>query len=68
MTFGERLRIVRKNKNISLDKLALELETTKATLSRYENNLVKPNIDFIDRIATFFDVSSDYLLGKMFSY
>lgn len=60
-SFGERLRKIRKNKNISLDKLAAELHTTKATLSRYENNLVLPNIEFANRI-----VSSNILQFTLF--
>lgn len=63
-TFSERLKQLRKEKNISLDGLAEALNTTKATLSRYENNLRVPNIDFIEQLAEFFEVSVDYILGR----
>ncbi|MCY6371240.1 helix-turn-helix domain-containing protein [Clostridium ganghwense] len=62
--FGERIRNERTRKNISLDKLAKELNTTKATVSRYENNLREPKIEFIKQIADYFDCSTDYLLGR----
>jgi len=48
----------------TLDKLSDILNTTKATLSRYENGLRVPNIEFIRELANVFNVSVDYLLGK----
>ena len=63
-TFSERMRELRKEKGISLEKLANILGTTKATLSRYENNMRIPKIEFVQQLANYFDVSVDYLLGK----
>ena len=63
-TFGERLKKLRKEKGISLDELAISLKTTKATLSRYENSLREPKIEFAKKIADFFNVDIDYLLGS----
>lgn len=63
-TFGERLKLVRNEKNLTLDKLAEILGTTKATLSRYENNLREPKNEFTHKCANFFQVSVDYLLGR----
>lgn len=62
MGFGERLRLLRQMKHMTLDELALALETTKTTLSRYENSKRVPDAEFIVRVAQFFKVSSDYLL------
>ena len=39
------------------------LGTTKATLSRYENGLREPKIDFANKAANYFNVSLDYILG-----
>jgi transcriptional regulator with XRE-family HTH domain len=64
VTFGERLKEVRNSRNITLEKLAEDLETTKATLSRYENNLREPKVDFLNKVADYFQVSIDYLLGR----
>lgn len=58
------MRLERTSKNISLDKLAEDLNTTKATLSRYENNLREPKVEFIKQIADYFNCSTDYLLGR----
>lgn len=64
-TFCERLRSERTRKNIFLDELAKELNTTKATISRYENNLREPKIEFIKQVADYFNCSTDYLLGRI---
>lgn len=63
-TFQDRLKFLRKEKNITLDKLAEALNTTKATLSRYENGLRIPNVDFANQLSEFFGVQSNYILGK----
>jgi repressor LexA len=63
-TFSKRMKDLRKQRNITLDDLAIALNTTKATLSRYENDLRTPNIDFIRLISDYFKVQVDYLLGR----
>ncbi|QRI52190.1 helix-turn-helix domain-containing protein [Clostridium botulinum] len=64
VTFGERLRNARNLKGITLDKMAEDLQTTKATLSRYENNLREPKADFVKKIAEYLNINIDYLLGS----
>jgi len=63
MNIGERMRYLRQSKNRTLDELAELLDTTKTTLSRYENNKRTPDADFIIRLAQYYRVSSDYILG-----
>ncbi|AGK97366.1 helix-turn-helix domain-containing protein [Clostridium pasteurianum] len=63
-TFQERMKEIRTEKDITLEDLAKALNTTKSTLSRYENNLRVPNVDFINQLAKYFNVSVDYLLGN----
>jgi transcriptional regulator with XRE-family HTH domain len=63
-TFNKRMKELRSEKNITLEELAKALNTTKSTLSRYENNLRTPNADFINELAKYFNVSADYLLGN----
>ena len=46
-TFGERMKLLRNEKKISLEFLADKLFSTKATLSRYENSKRTPNIEFV---------------------
>lgn len=63
-SFGRRLKKLRVEKGLTLDEMAVIFETTKATLSRYENNIHEPRLEFIQEAANYFDVSVDYLTGK----
>lgn len=59
---GDRIRELRNSYQLSQVELAKELHVSKQTISNWENNNVPPSIDTLIRIATFFDVSTDYLL------
>lgn len=61
--FSSRLKNLRQFKNLTLDELAHALNSTKTTLSRYENNKRTPDANFIIKSSQFFKVSSDYMLG-----
>jgi len=61
--FGERLKILRTKRGISTIRLGKELGVSDATISRWENGLIKPTAESIYNIAKFFGVSSDYLIG-----
>ena len=63
-TFGERLKELRSEYKITLEKLAEILNTTKATLSHYENNHRTPKVDFATKVANYFNVDTDYILGE----
>lgn len=58
-----RLKELRKSKNISQLKLALDLNTNQNTISRYETGEREPGIAELIKIAGYFNVSVDYLLG-----
>ena len=62
-TFAARLECMRKRKNISLAKLAKEIGVTRASLNRYEIANRTPNIEVLYKLAQYFNVSSDYLIG-----
>ena len=59
--FKKRLRELRGAD--SLQKTAEELGISRATLGFYENGERKPDIEILVRIAQYFHVSCDYLLG-----
>lgn len=61
--FGERLRELRKEKNLSAKQLAKEIKTTDATIIRWENDTMSPKAEAILEVAKFFHVSTDFLLG-----
>lgn len=60
---GERLNELRKDHHLSQEKLGEILSLTKYTISSYEMNKSTPNDEIKVRIARYFDVSLDYLLG-----
>ncbi|MBE6944471.1 MAG: helix-turn-helix transcriptional regulator [Ruminococcaceae bacterium] len=59
-----RLKQLRKARGISQVKLAMDLNTGQNTISRYENGEREPGIDELIRIADYFRVSVDYLIGR----
>lgn len=61
--FSTRLKNLRQFRNLTLDELANELNSTKTTLSRYENDKRTPDANFIIKTSRFFRVSADYMLG-----
>lgn len=64
ITFGKRLGEVRKDKKLSQDDLAKQLDMQGAVIGRYERDEVKPSIEVAARIAQVLGVSLDYLVGN----
>lgn len=60
----ERLRELRKKENRTQQYLATYLGITQQAYAAYENNKAQPPLDIMQKLATFFDVSIDYLLGR----
>ena len=61
--FGERLRELRNEQNLSAKKLGDILKVSDATIIRWENDKMNPTIDDLYNIANYFKVSADYLIG-----
>ena len=59
-----RLRFLRTEKGESLEKIARYLNVTIQTISNYENEKRDMTPDTILKLADYFGVSTDYLLGK----
>jgi transcriptional regulator with XRE-family HTH domain len=59
-----RLQKLRKERNISQLKLALDLNMNQNTISRYENMQREADYETLIKLADYFDVSIDYLLGR----
>lgn len=64
MSFGERLRELRISANLTQEQLAKKVKLSKANISKYEADLVEPNIDTLKLLSIIFNVSTDYLLEK----
>lgn len=60
--FAERLRSLRKQKNLSQTELGQLAELHYTHIGRYERGTSRPSGDTLKRLADALDVSSDYLL------
>ncbi|MBO8138365.1 MAG: helix-turn-helix domain-containing protein [Desulfotomaculum sp.] len=63
-SFGERLAQLRKEKGLSQSRLASLLKLGQSTIAMYERNKREPDTATINKLADFFGVSVDYLLGR----
>lgn len=63
-SFGERLRLLRQNKGLSQMEFAKLIKLSKSSVNMYERCEREPNLETIERIADYFNVDLDYLLGK----
>ena len=59
-----RLKKLRKERNISQLKLALDLNMNQNAISRYENLEREADYKTFIKFANYFNVSLDYLLGR----
>ncbi len=62
--FAERLKEIRLEKNVTRKFLALNLEVSERLISYWENDERECSFEMLIKIADFFDVSIDYLLGR----
>lgn len=60
---GEQIKKLRMAKNISQVELADKLSVTKQSISNWENENIMPSIDMLIKIAEYFGVTTDFLLG-----
>ena len=63
INFGNKLKLLRLQDNMTQEQLAQKLNLTKSVISAYETGLRLPSYDVLIRIAKIFNVSTDYLLG-----
>lgn len=61
--FAERLKVLRQSQNLTLQQLGEKLGATKATIGNLENCNKQPSMTMVIKIAEYFNVSVDYLLG-----
>lgn len=61
--FAKNLLNLRHELNLSQSQLAKELGVLQRTISHWENGRQECDFDTLIKLAQFFDVSCDYLLG-----
>ena len=64
MTFSEKSKYLRAEKNLSQVQLAEALKVSKACISMIEIGKNEPTANTLIKYADFFEVSTDYLLGR----
>ena len=62
--FSRIMTLLRKERGLSQKQAAMELGVSQALLSHYEKGIRECGLDFVVRIADYYDVSCDYLLGR----
>jgi transcriptional regulator with XRE-family HTH domain len=62
--FNKLLKELREERGLTQKKLAEGLNITRSAISGYEMGRNEPDHEMLKRIATFFDVTTDYLIGK----
>lgn len=65
ISFGQRLRQIRKELGETQDEFAARIGTSKQVLSRYESGQRIPKISLVESYAKALHVSVDYLMGEI---
>lgn len=59
--FGEKIKKLRENKNMTIRILAQEMQMSASQISRYENGIHEPTLSVLNKYKEVFKVSLDYL-------
>ena len=66
MEIGKQIKKHRTALGLSQDEFADKIFVTRQSVSNWENDNVLPSIEMLVRLADYFNVSTDYLLGRSF--
>ena len=64
MEFNRIITLLRKERGITQKQAAADLGVSQALLSHYEKGIRECGLDFVVRVADYYGVSCDYLLGR----
>lgn len=62
---GNRIKALREELGLKQEELANKMSVSPSSIGMYETNKREPNNELILKLAQFFNVSTDYLLGKI---
>ena len=62
--FGKKLKELRIDKGLKQEELANALNVTQRKISYLETGKIEPDLMCLGKIADYFEVSVDYLLGR----
>jgi len=63
-SFSTRIKELRISKGLTMEQLAKDIGSTRATISNFENEQKKPSLDMVIKLADYFQTSIDYLVGR----
>ncbi|MCH5301024.1 MAG: helix-turn-helix transcriptional regulator [Ruminococcus sp.] len=61
---SENIKKLREARNLSQVQLANALFVTKQSVSNWENGNIMPSVEILEKIADYFFVTTDFLLGR----
>ena len=59
---GDKLKKARKKANLSQEKVAEIINTSRSNISKYETGFLEPNIDTLKKLCELYGISADELL------
>lgn len=63
MEFKERIKELRENKNTKQKEMAEKINIARSSISKLESGILDPSSDILKKLAAYFNVTTDYLLG-----
>ena len=63
MTYGERLKELRTSKGVSQIEIAQAIGVDVSSISYWERDIYEPKANYVAKLARYFAVSADFLLG-----
>jgi transcriptional regulator with XRE-family HTH domain len=64
MVISQIIRELRTEKHLTQEELAKNIGVTSRAISYWENEINEPKASYIAKLADYFDVTADYLLGR----
>jgi len=65
MTFGQKLKDLRKEKKLTQEQLGKKVGVSDRTIGYYETDERFPPKDVLENIANYFNLTIDYLVGRV---
>lgn len=62
--FADRVKYLRQSRELNQVQFAQKMGITKQSVSNWENDNIMPSVEMLEKIADFFNVTADYLLGR----
>lgn len=64
MTFGQRLRSLRLGRGLTQKECGKQFQLSESAIGMYERDQREPSLELVKRIADYFEVTIDYILGR----